>query len=116
MYLDWVRPAVIGFSVLLVALFAGSCAGVPEELLPGGQAAGAGGAGDAELSDGAIRQLIIADSIAAYDGPCPCPYNVAADGKQCGARSAYTRQGGAAPICFSEQVTDDMVEVYREQH
>ena len=102
--------------MLLAASLASSCAGVPEELLPVGQEAGAGGTGDGAVSDGAIRQLIINDSIAAYDGPCPCPYNVAADGKECGARSAYARPGGAAPLCFSEQVTDAMVEAYREQH
>jgi hypothetical protein len=35
-----------------------------------------------------------------YSGNCPCPYSIAADGSTCGARSAYSRSGGASPRCY----------------
>lgn len=35
-----------------------------------------------------------------YDGNCPCPYDLDVNGNQCGARSAYSRSGGASPICY----------------
>lgn len=35
-----------------------------------------------------------------YDGNCPCPYSLDASGNLCGARSAYSRTGGASPICY----------------
>lgn len=34
-----------------------------------------------------------------YDGNCPCPGDIAADGNRCGARSAYSRSGGTTPYC-----------------
>ncbi|MDX2216921.1 MAG: YARHG domain-containing protein [Oculatellaceae cyanobacterium bins.114] len=33
---------------------------------------------------------------------CDCPYDVDAAGRQCGRRSAYSRPGGASPICYME--------------
>jgi len=128
-YADYVRPALILLSLLLLATsLTPACGGVSEELLPFGQEAGAppdvgvgatanaGGADNQELTADQIRQLIINDSIAAYDGPCPCPYNIAAGGSQCGKRSAYSRAGGADPICFFEQVTEAMLAAYRQHH
>ena len=35
-----------------------------------------------------------------YTGNCPCPYSRDAAGNICGARSAYTRTGGASPVCY----------------
>lgn len=35
-----------------------------------------------------------------YSGNCPCPYSIDASGKRCGARSAYSRSGGASPQCY----------------
>lgn len=35
-----------------------------------------------------------------YTGNCPCPYDRDAAGKLCGARSAYSRSGGASPVCY----------------
>ena len=34
-----------------------------------------------------------------YTGNCACPYDTAADGSKCGARSAWSRSGGASPKC-----------------
>ena len=67
-------------------------------------------------SDTEIRQAIIAQSIASYRGPCPCPYNTARNGTRCGARSAYSRPGGASPVCFPQDVSQAMLDEYRRQH
>lgn len=67
-------------------------------------------------TDAQIRQAIIQESISSYSGACPCPYNLARNGSRCGARSAYSRPGGAAPLCFPQDVTQKMVDDYRRQH
>lgn len=68
------------------------------------------------LSDAQIKQLLIDESIAAYDGSCPCPYSRARNGSRCGKRSAYNREGGAAPLCYVSDVTAEMVQTYRDEH
>jgi hypothetical protein len=64
-------------------------------------------------SDAQIRQSIIRDSIAAYPGPCACPYSVMRNGRACGGRSAYSRPGGHAPICYPRDVTQAQIADYR---
>jgi hypothetical protein len=66
-------------------------------------------------SDAAVRQEIIKDSIARYSGNCPCPYNSDRAGRRCGRRSAYSRPGGASPICYAEDVTQRMIDDYRKR-
>jgi hypothetical protein len=66
-------------------------------------------------TDAEIKQEIIADSIAHYRGNCPCPYNTDRAGRRCGARSAYSRPGGASPICYEKDVTQQMVDEYRRR-
>lgn len=68
------------------------------------------------LTDDQVRQIIIQQSIASYPGNCPCPYNRASNGSRCGKRSAWSRAGGYAPICYPEEVTADMIRGYRQQH
>lgn len=69
-----------------------------------------------EFTDEQIRQILIRDSIASYSGNCPCPYNADRAGRRCGKRSAYSRPGGYAPLCYPQDVTDEMVARYRRQH
>lgn len=69
-----------------------------------------------KLSDEAIKKRIIAESIASYPGNCPCPYNTARNGSQCGRRSAYNRAGGYAPLCFPSDVSKSDVQSYRQQN
>lgn len=69
-----------------------------------------------KLSDEAIKKRIIAESIASYPGNCPCPYITARNGSQCGRRSAYSRAGGYAPLCFSSDVSKSDVQSYRQQN
>src|SRR5229473_6972576 len=66
-------------------------------------------------TDAEIKQEIIAASIAAYSGSCPCPYNTDRRGRRCGARSAYSRPGGASPLCYEKDVTQKMVDDYRKR-
>jgi hypothetical protein len=68
------------------------------------------------LSDSRIKSLLIQESIAEYGGNCPCPYNSASNGSSCGRRSAYSRAGGAEPLCYPRDVTADMVQSYRDAH
>lgn len=63
-----------------------------------------------------IKNKIIQDSISSYRGNCPCPYNTDRAGRKCGRRSAYSRPGGYSPICYESDVTDKMVEEYRDTH
>ncbi|UVJ42960.1 hypothetical protein NVV94_20585 [Pseudomonas sp. LS1212] len=71
---------------------------------------------EARLTDAAVAQRLIEESISSYPGNCPCPYNAARNGSRCGKRSAYNRGGGYAPLCFKEDVDKEMVEEYRRQN
>lgn len=57
-----------------------------------------------------VVQAIIDQSIRSTGGNCPCPYNTDRAGRRCGGRSAYSRPGGASPICFPDQVSDAMIQ------
>ena len=65
------------------------------------------------ISDQKIRQLLIQRSIAGYSGNCPCPYNRASNGSRCGGRSAYSRPGGASPLCYDRDITPQMIANHR---
>jgi len=69
-----------------------------------------------DKSDAEIKKLIIAESISSYSGNCPCPYNTARNGSLCGKRSAYSRIGGASPICYEQDVSKEMLEQYKKYH
>jgi hypothetical protein len=69
----------------------------------------------AAKTDDQIKQDIITASIAAYKGSCPCPYSKDRAGHNCGARSAYSRPGGASPLCYAKDVTQKMVDDYRKK-
>lgn len=66
-------------------------------------------------ADAEIKQLLIEESRARYPGNCPCPYNVDRAGSRCGKRSAYSRPGGASPLCYPSDISDEMVEEYRKR-
>lgn len=68
------------------------------------------------LSLAVIAQRLIAESRAGYPGSCACPYDTDRGGRRCGARSAYSKPGGYAPICYESDVTAQMVEKYRRRH
>jgi hypothetical protein len=65
-------------------------------------------AGTAELSDADIRELLIRQSITTYPGSCPCPYASDREGRRCRTRSAYSKPGGRAPLCYPDDVTNQI--------
>ena len=85
------RSAIFGLSAIAAAFAA--------------QLSGAGAPAAAQKSDAQIRRDIVRQSIAAYPGNCPCPYNTDRAGRRCGGRSAYSRPGGHAPKCYPSDVT-----------
>ncbi len=66
-------------------------------------------------TDAEVKQAIIDESRASYRGSCPCPYDSDRAGRRCGARSAYSRPGGASPVCYEKDVTPRMVDEYRRR-
>jgi len=69
-----------------------------------------------QQSDAQIKRQIIQESLASYPGNCPCPYNMDRRGRACGRRSAYSRPGGYAPICYEKDVTQQMIQQHRTEH
>ena len=102
-----VRAARVSFTLgaALAVLLCTSVAGA--QRAPGG------------LTDDQVREQIIKDSIGSYNAtghPCACPYQVDRAGHSCGRRSAYSRPGGAAPLCYPQDVTAGMVTDWRRAH
>lgn len=66
-----------------------------------------------QLSEAAIAQILIDRSKAYYSVNCPCPYNTDRAGRRCGGRSAYSRPGGASPLCYPRDISLQMIADYR---
>jgi hypothetical protein len=58
---------------------------------------------------------IIAQSVAAYPGPCACPWSTKKDGRKCGKASAYSKPGGKRLICFAEDVTAEDLAAFQPE-
>ena len=70
------------------------------------------------LTDAAIAAIILQTSRDQYHAggrPCACPDDTARNGTSCGGRSAYSRPGGAAPLCYPSDVTAAMIDSYRQR-
>jgi hypothetical protein len=70
------------------------------------------------LTAAAIAALIVKASRDAYYStghPCACPDDRMRNGRACGGRSAYSRPGGASPLCYSTDVTEAMIKSYRSR-
>ncbi|WP_426122486.1 SH3 domain-containing protein [Pararhizobium sp. PWRC1-1] len=67
------------------------------------------------IPDSTIIERIIAESLASYPSSCACPYNTDRGGRRCGKRSAYSKPGGYAPICYPQDVTKAMIDAVRRQ-
>ena len=72
-------------------------------------------AGAQPMTDAQVRGALVTASLAGYRGACPCPYTVMRNGRRCGNNSAYSKPGGAAPLCFPEDVTPAMIDAFRRQ-
>lgn len=99
---EWVRPGtVLNIALVLILLFTSGPALAKKV---------------SRLSDGEIKQRIVDESIESYPGRCACPFNAARNGSRCGGRSAWSKQGGYAPICYTREVTKEMIKAWREEH
>lgn len=70
------------------------------------------------LTAAAIAAIIIKasrDRYYATGHPCACPDDLMRNGRACGGRSAYSRPGGTAPLCFATDVPAEMIEEYRHR-
>ncbi len=67
------------------------------------------------VSDSLVIQRLIAESIAMYPGTCACPYNTDRRGRSCGRRSAYSKGGGYAPLCYPQDISAGMIANFRKQ-
>ena len=68
---------------------------------------------EAVLTAAAIAAIIVQASRDQYHAggrPCACPDDTMRNGSSCGGRSAYSRPGGAAPLCYPGDVTAAMIE------
>ena len=68
------------------------------------------------VTDAEVRNMMIKESLQSYPGPCPCPYNTMRNGRSCGSHSAYSKPGGYSPLCYPDDISDQMVQVYRTKH
>ncbi|MCK9917360.1 hypothetical protein MXD81_50295 [Microbacteriaceae bacterium K1510] len=68
------------------------------------------------LTAAAIAALIVQASRQSYYATgrsCACPDDTTRNGRRCGGRSAYSRPGGAQPLCYPTDVTPAMIEAHR---
>lgn len=70
----------------------------------------------ADATDAEVRRMMIANSLGAYPGNCPCPYNTDRAGRSCGRRSAYSRPGGASPLCYDSDITAASLKQFRARY
>lgn len=61
------------------------------------------------ISDTVSAATLIKQSRDAYSGSCACPYDVDTAGRKCGARSAYSRGGGASPLCYPSDLKGEQI-------
>ena len=70
------------------------------------------------LTAAVIAAILVQASRQAYYATgrsCACPDDEMRNGRRCGARSAYSRPGGAQPLCYATDVTPAMIESYRSR-
>jgi hypothetical protein len=92
-----------------------SKAGLPEEKIPGGDTKRKV---EGALTAAAIAAIIVQASREQYHAggrPCACPDDTMRNGRACGGRSAYSRPGGASPLCYPSDVPIAMIETYRQR-
>lgn len=73
---------------------------------------------EAALTAAAIAAIIVQASRAQYHAggrPCACPDDSMRNGRACGGRSAYSKPGGASPLCYPTDVTAAMIDAYRQR-
>lgn len=70
------------------------------------------------LTAAAIAAILIQASRDQYHAtghPCACPDDLMRNGRRCGGSSAHSRAAGAAPLCYSSDVSADMIAAYKKR-
>lgn len=62
------------------------------------------------------KRQMIQQSIERYSGNCPCPFSRARNGSRCGGRSAWSRPGGASPLCYGDDISDSMLRSWMQRN
>jgi hypothetical protein len=86
--------------------------------MPDKPASGTKRKAEVALTAAAIAAIIVQASRDQYHAtgrPCACPDDTMRNGGACGGRSAYSRPGGAAPLCYPSDVTAALIESYRQR-
>ena len=68
------------------------------------------------LTAAAIALILVQESRNAYYAtgrPCACPEDFTRSGRRCGGNSAYSRPGGAEPLCYPGDVSAALIEKHR---
>ncbi len=71
-----------------------------------------------KLSDNEIKTEILRDYLTYHirdRGPCPCPELRSSDNKRCGKRSAWSRNANKTVMCYKDDVTQDMIDDWKER-
>lgn len=68
-----------------------------------------------DLSNAQIVAILMNESQGRYRGSCPCPFYTDRAGRRCGRRSAYSRPGGASPLCYASDVTPAMITAFKSE-
>ncbi len=71
-----------------------------------------------KITDDEIKTEILRDYLTyhlRYRGSCPCPEFRSSDNKRCGKRSAWSRRANKTVLCYKDDVTQDMIDDWREQ-
>jgi len=68
-----------------------------------------------DASDDQIRRYLVLLSIARYSGSCACPESRDRAGRRCGKRSAYSKPGGASPLCYPRDVSDKRLSEFKSK-
>jgi hypothetical protein len=74
--------------------------------------------GEVALTAAAIAAILVQASRNQYYAtghPCACPDDLMRNGQRCGGRSAYSRPGGATPLCYPNDVSPEMIRSYQER-
>lgn len=66
-----------------------------------------------QLSESTIIQKLIQESVASYPSSCACPEDRDRAGRKCGKRSAWSKGGGYAPLCYASDVTPAMIAAFK---
>ncbi len=62
------------------------------------------------------RDIVMANSLNSYNGPCACPYSRNSDGYECGVEAQYYKPGGFRILCYPQDVRGQLNIYYRKTH